>query len=61
MGLTEEEKARRPFTVREAATFLKVHIHTILKMVKEGNIKAVKIGREWRISQEEIDRLLRGE
>jgi DNA binding domain, excisionase family len=61
MVLTEEERARRPFTVEEAADFLKVHIHTVLKMIKDGKMKAGKVGREWRIAQDEIERLLKGE
>jgi len=61
MGLTEEERADRPFTVEEAAEYLQVHVNTITKMIKDGKLKAGKIGREWRIAREEVKRLLRGE
>ena len=61
MVLTEEEKADRPFTVDEAADFLKVNRKTVLKLLNEGKIKGAKIGRDWRISKAELDRLLRGE
>ena len=58
VALTEQEKAERPFTVQEAADFLKVHINTVKRWIKEGRIKAVKIDRHWRIRRSEIDRVL---
>ena len=61
MTLTEQEKAERPFTVQETAEFLKVHINTVKRWIKEGRIKAVKIDRHWRIRRSEIDRILDGE
>lgn len=61
MVLTEKEKADRPFTVEEAAEFLQVNINTITRWIKEGKLKAAKIGRSWRIKRSEIERLLDGE
>ena len=61
MVLSDEEKANRPFTVEEAADYLQVHINTITRMIKEGKLKAGKVGREWRIARDEIERLLKGE
>ena len=59
MVLTEEEKAARPFTVEEAADFLKIHPKTISKWLSEGKIRGVKVGREWRIPRSEIDKILK--
>ena len=59
MVLTEEEKAERPFTVKETADFLKVNINTITRWIKEGRLKAVKIGRAWRIPRSEIEKILK--
>ena len=59
MILTEQERADRPFTVGEAADFLKVNINTITRWIKEGKFKAVKIGRAWRIPRSEIDKILK--
>ena len=61
MVLTEEEKASRPFTVEDAADYLQVHVNTITRMIKEGKLKAGKVGREWRIAREEVERLLKAE
>lgn len=61
MVLTEQEMADRPLTAQEAADFLKVHIATIKRWIKEGRIKAVKIDRGWRIRRSEIERILDGE
>ncbi len=61
MVLTDEEKATRAFTVTDAAEYLNLDRRTVLKLLNEGTLKGVKIGRDWRISKLELDRLLRGE
>ena len=59
MVLTEEEKASRPFTAEDAAEYLQVHVNTITRMIKEGKLKACKVGREWRITREELDEFVK--
>jgi excisionase family DNA binding protein len=49
------------YTRKELSKLLRVHINTIDNMIKRGDIKALKIGRTVRISQEELDYLLKGE
>ena len=61
MVLTEQEKAERPFTAQEAAEFMKVHINTVTRWIKEGKIKAVKVDRHWCIRRSELERSLDGE
>ena len=39
------------YTIDELASILKLHPKTILRFVHEGKIKARKIGKSWRISQ----------
>lgn len=48
------------YTRKELSKLLRVHINTIDNMIKRGDIKALKIGRTVRISQEELDYLLKG-
>jgi len=43
------------FTVKEASKELKVHYRTVETWLIENKIKGTKIGRQWRISKEEID------
>ncbi len=43
-------------TTREVAKYLKLHEITIGKLVKEGKIPGVRIGRIWRFDKETIDR-----
>ena len=61
MVLSEEEKAERPFTLMEAAEFLKVDRKTILKWINEGKLKGFRVGRDWRVPRKEIDRIMNGE
>lgn len=45
-------------TVQEAAAYLKLSIETVRRYLRDHKLKAVKIGRQWRIRREELDRLL---
>jgi len=46
------------YTPQEIANKLKIDIRTVYRWIKEGSLKAVKIGRFWRISESELKRLL---
>jgi len=46
------------FTPKEVATILRLERLTIYRMIKDGRIKARKLGKGWRIDKTEIDRLL---
>ena len=48
MGLSEI------LTVKEAAQLLKTTRQQIRKMIQNGELPAVKVGREWRIPMESI-------
>jgi len=43
-----------------AAEMLGVHKATIIRWIRQGKIKAVRIGREFRIPEDEVKRLLKG-
>ena len=45
-------------TVKEAAVLLKTTRQQIRKMIQSGELPAVKVGREWRILEEQIQNLL---
>lgn len=45
----------------EIAEMFKWNIETVRRKICAGKIKAVKIGKGYRISEEEVERLKRGE
>lgn len=45
-------------SVDEAASLLDVHSRTILRWIKQGELKAAKAGRQWRIRREDLDHLM---
>jgi excisionase family DNA binding protein len=47
------------YTVKEIANALKVDPETIRRHIRYGNIKAIKIGSDWRIHADERERLVR--
>ncbi|MEN4042988.1 MAG: PocR ligand-binding domain-containing protein [Anaerolineaceae bacterium] len=46
-------------TTRQVQEILKVDRITIYRMVQDGRLKGVKIGRQWRFAQREVEYLLR--
>lgn len=47
------------YTPQEIMTIFKITYPTFLKYVKEGKINAVRLGRLWRIEENELRRILR--
>lgn len=45
--------------LREVSEVLGLHYNTVLKYVSLGLIRAIKIGKAYRVSEEEIERIKR--
>ena len=59
--LTEGEKAKRPLNLEEAMEYLRVSRVTMLKLFQTGQVKARKVGREWRTTIAALDAYVSGE
>ena len=46
-------------SLQEAAVRLGLHVNSVRIFVRDGRIKGVKLGRDWRIAEEEIERVQR--
>lgn len=49
------------YTIHELEEVLQVTQRTIYNWIKDGKLKAIKIGRTWRVTQEALDEFLQGE
>ncbi len=49
------------YTTKEASKELRVTIDTIKRMIYRKELDAFKVGNRWRITEEEISRIKRGE
>ena len=45
----------------EAAELLRVHVETLYRMIRRGEIPATKLGQRYRIRREHVNALLAGE
>ena len=45
-------------TIQEVAEVLKIAQSTIRRWLNEGKMKGVKLGRQWRVKQSELDRII---
>jgi len=43
------------YTVKQIAQLLELHEKTVQRYIREGKIKAKKVGKSWRISKENLD------
>ena len=50
-----EELTETFYTIQEAADLLKVHHNTVRSWIKSGQIRAVKIGRSYRIPKSQTE------
>lgn len=48
----------KPFNVKEFAELTRTSEKTVRKACREGQIKAIKVGKEWVISLESVRELL---
>ena len=58
MDAVEREQVPPIMTIDETATYLNLHPLTVRRLAREGEIPAVKIGRQWRVKRELLDRWL---
>lgn len=48
------------YKLKEVAEILHCSERTLYRWIKDGTLKAVKIGSQWRVSEEEVKRLQQG-
>ena len=46
------------YTIDEIADILKVTQRTVYNYIKSGSLKALKIGKYWRVKHEDLERFL---
>ncbi len=47
-------------TIDEVATKLKYNRETVLRLIRRGQIKARKLGGQWRVKQDDLDTFING-
>jgi excisionase family DNA binding protein len=54
------EQPREPeyLKVEEVATLLRVHVRTVRDWIQRGEIPAYRVGKEWRIRRDDLDRTM---
>jgi excisionase family DNA binding protein len=47
------------YTIEEVVEILKVTRRSVYNYLKDGKLNAVKLGRSWRVTEEELDRFIK--
>ena len=50
--------AEKLLTSEQVAQILQVHPFTVLKYIKAGKLKGIKLGRVWRIRESDVEKFL---
>jgi len=50
----------RDYNMREAATRLRVHVSTLYRMLERGELRTYHVGKNRRVTTEELDRIRNG-
>ena len=45
-------------TIEEAAQYLRFHPSTVYRLARRGKLPAVKVGKQWRLDREALDKQL---
>jgi excisionase family DNA binding protein len=51
-------KGQELLTLAEAAAYLRVHRRTMTRLLRQGVVPGVKIGRQWRVRKADLEALL---
>jgi len=51
----------RLYTTEQVAKLLQIHPLTVLKYINSGKIRAIKLGRVYRVSETSLQKFLEGE
>jgi excisionase family DNA binding protein len=52
------EQRARFLTVAEVADMLRVSSMTVYRLIKAGDLRAIRVGKSYRLSEDEVDRYL---
>ncbi len=56
----ESYVAEKPFlTLEDIADLLELNVNTVRRYVREGKIKAIRLGKSYRVRREEFERFLK--
>src|SRR4051812_7265838 len=60
MHQNHERDERDLMTCEEAANYLRLHPRTVGRLLTQGKLPGVKVGRQWRLRRTDLDAYLRG-
>ena len=58
--MAHKDKEPMGLTVEDTADELQLNVQTVRKWLRQGRLPGRKIGKEWRISRQELEDYLRG-
>lgn len=52
---------KKLYTIEEVVEISRLHLNTVYRHIQAGKLKAHKVGKQWRITKEDLEKYLKGE
>jgi excisionase family DNA binding protein len=59
MKITEEPAFERLYSAEETALYLRIHVKTLQRLARLGDVPAARIGKYWRFRLSDLDQWVR--
>jgi excisionase family DNA binding protein len=56
MNRTSERRGDTFLTAEDVLSYLRVNARTVYRLIRDGELPAVRVGRQWRFKQRDLDR-----
>jgi len=58
MILRKEGVAMKLYTAKEIAEILQINVFTVLRYIREGKLEHIKVGSQYRITEEQLNKFI---
>ncbi len=58
MNRTTEPSEDNLLTTEDVLTYLRVNARTVYRLIRDGELRAVRVGRQWRVRRQDLDRFV---
>ncbi len=58
MNRTKAPSADNLLTTEDVLTYLRINARTVYRLIRGGELRAVRVGRQWRVRRQDLERFV---